>query len=98
MTRRGYYSEDKIKKMLKKQYPDSDIIRNQIADFMVIQNGKIIKIVEVKSIHQNKYYPTPREKRQILRIIEFSIKHNIGSEIWIDKIGKGIEIKTLIFR
>lgn len=96
MTRKGYYSEYKINQILKKKYPDCDIMRNPIADFMIIQKGKIIKIIEVKSIHQKKFYPTPREKRQIKKIIKFSIKHDISSEIWIDRIGKGIEIKRLI--
>ena len=92
MTRKGYYSEDKVRKILRKNYPDCDILRNQIADFMIIDKGRIIKIIEIKSIHQKKYYPKPRERIQLARIKEFSIKHNIDSEIWLDRIGKGIEI------
>lgn len=94
MTRKGYYSEYKINQILKTKYPDCDIMRNPIADFMIVKKGKIIKIIEIKSIHQKKkkYYPTPREIKQIKRIKEFSIKHNIDSEIWLDRIGKGIEI------
>lgn len=95
MTRKGYYSEYKINQILKTKYPDCDIMRNPIADFMIIKNSKIIKIIEIKSIHRNKYYPTPREKRQLKKIKEFSIKHNIDSEIWIDKINKGIEIISI---
>jgi len=89
MSRKGYYSEYKIMQMLKKEYPECDIMRNPIADFMIIDKGRIIKIIEIKSIHQKKYYPKPRERIQIQRIKEFSIKHNVDSEIWLDRIVKG---------
>lgn len=100
MSRKGYYSEYKIMQMLKKEYPNCDIMRNPIADFMIIDKGRIIKIIEVKSMHYDtKFYPTIREKRQLKKIKEFSIKHNIDSEIWLDRIvngsGKEIEITPI---
>ena len=96
MARKGYYSEYKIMHILKTKYPDCDIIRNPLADFMIISKAKIIKIIEVKSIHNgNKFYPKPREKRQIKRIKDFSAKHNIDSEIWLDKIGRDSEIEII---
>jgi len=36
-----------------------------------------------------------RIERQIKRIKDFSLKHNVHSEIWLDRIGKGIEIINL---
>jgi len=96
--RKGYYSEYKINQMLKKKYPDCDIMRNPIADFMIIQKGKIIKIIEVKSIHQNKFYPTPREKRQFKKIKDFSIKHNIDSFILLHKISNPNIKKIWIYK
>lgn len=96
MSRKGYYSEYKINQLLKKEYPECDIIRNPIADFMVIKNGLIIKIIEIKSIHdRKKFYPTPREKEQIRRIKEFSSKHNIDSFILVDRINKRMELEKI---
>lgn len=99
MSRKGYYAEYKVNQMLKKEFPDCDILRNPICDFMIIRDGKIIKLIEIKSTHEGrKFYPTPREKEQIERIKQFSIKHNIDSyilhhringkteKIWINKV------------
>lgn len=95
MSRKGYYSEYKINQMLKKEYPDCDIIRNPIADFMVIKKGLIIAIIEIKSIHRKKFYPTAREKEQIIRIHNFTFKHDIDAFILVDRIGKKVKLEKI---
>lgn len=86
MARRGYLSELKAKKELQRQYGVLEVIKVAIGgaqDFIVVSQGRIIKIVEVKEVHGKKYYPTPREKAQIARIIELAANHNICAEMWV---------------
>jgi penicillin-binding protein-related factor A (putative recombinase) len=85
--RKGYNPEYRINKQLLKQYPDCDIIRNPICDFMVINKGQIIQLVEVKSIHgKRKFYPKEREKRQLKRMHDFSVRHSCPTLLIIYRI------------
>ena len=87
--KKGYYSELRAKKELEKEYGKGNVVKiaisQQGADFIVISCGEVVKIVEVKETHSKKYYPRPKEKNQIKRIIEFAKKQGITAELWIYK-------------
>ena len=53
------------------------------ADFLVLEKGRVVKVVEVKGTRKKAWYPSPREKEQLRRILRFSQTHNCKAELWI---------------
>jgi len=84
--RKGYYGEYFIKKYLEK---DGDTVLKlpiwQIFDFLVIEknSNRIKKVIEVKETHNDKFYPSKREKEQFDKIKEWSKKHNVPAYLFI---------------
>lgn len=71
--RKGYFGEYRINQKLKKDYPTCDILRNPICDFMIVSAGRIIALIEVKTIHgKRKLRLRPREKKQAKKMLEFA--------------------------
>lgn len=103
MARKGYKAELKAKKELEEIYGKFNVVKVAIGgaeDFLVVGCGEVIKVVEVKEVHNRKYYPNKREKEQFERIMAFAKQHGIPAELWIYKFfgaGKPIikETKTL---
>jgi len=88
--RKGYFSEHKAKQELVNVWGAPSVIKVAIGgaqDYIIACSGELIKVIEVKEIHitkkKKRYYPTPREKRQIQRIIEFAKDQFISAELWI---------------
>jgi len=86
--RKGYKAEYKAKKELIQKYGKENVMKVAIGgtvDFVVLtpQKNKIKKIVEVKECHKNKYYPTPREKKQFEILKKIGKEHSIKTELWI---------------
>jgi len=102
MARKGYKAELKCKKELEELYGKDNVIKVAIGgaeDFLIAGCGELIKVVEVKEIHnKKKYYPTKREKEQLNRILMFAKQHGIPAELWLYQFwGKGKPvIKTMI--
>jgi len=96
--RKGYEGEYRAKKELMEEFNRNEVIKVAIgsfgADYLVASCGEILKIIEVKTIHnKKKWYPSKREKEQIKRIIEFAKQHKINAYLWIYKCyGKGKSI------
>ena len=87
MARGGYAGEYAAKKMLGKMFGDENVLKIAIAqvgaDFMVIVEGKLVLLVEVKETIKEKYYSSKREKEQFRRIKEFAEAQNCRAELWI---------------
>jgi len=87
MYRKGYVGEYLIKNRLIKEYGKINVLKIAISqegsDFIVLQKGKIIKVVEVKETTKDKYYPSQKEKRQFERIRSFAKEHKIPAELYI---------------
>tara|TARA_R110000787_G_scaffold98338_1_gene202318 strand:- start:394 stop:714 length:321 start_codon:yes stop_codon:yes gene_type:complete len=85
--RGGYYGEYKAKKELEDIYGKECVLKIAIAqigaDFMVIKEGKLILLVEVKETIKNKYYPREKERNQFARIAQFAQSNNSQAELWI---------------
>lgn len=85
--RKGYGDEYRTKQMLIEQYGKNNIVKVAIgsfgADFLILNEGRLIKVVEVKGTRKNVWHPSPREKEQLWRIYHFSKTHNCDAEIWI---------------
>jgi len=85
--RKGYSDEYRTKQMLVEQYGENNIVKVAIgsfgADFLVLEKGKLVKVVEVKGTRKNAWHPLPREKGQLQRIYHFSQIHGCGAEVWI---------------
>ena len=85
--RKGYSDEYRTKQMLVEQYGENNIVKVAIgsfgADFLVLEKGRVVKVVEVKGTRKNAWYPSPREKEQLQRIHLFSQIHKCGAEVWI---------------
>ena len=85
--RRGYSDEYRTKQMLLEQYGKDNVIKVAIgsfgADFLILNKGKLVKVVEVKGTRKNAWHPLPREKEQLQRIHYFSQIHECGAEVWI---------------
>lgn len=102
MVRKGYKAELKCRKELERIYGRDNVIKVAIGsfggDFLVACCGELVKIVEVKEIHNIKNYsPRPNEKKQIERIIKFAKHQRITAEIWIYKfygVGKPVIKQT----
>ena len=87
MAKGGYIGEYAAKKELQAIYGDDNVIKIAIAqigaDFMVIKNGRLILLVEVKETIKNKYYSSKREKEQFERIKTFALSNSCPAELWI---------------
>ena len=98
--RKGYNAEYLAKKILQKKYGEDAVVKIAIgqmgADFLVWENKRIIKLVEVKESHKKKWYINEREKKQIERIKQFCKKNELEFEIWIKYPRKEFEIHTTI--
>ena len=85
--RKGYADEYRTKQMLVEQYGENNIVKVAIgsfgADFLVLGDGKVIKVIEVKGTRKGTWYPSPREKEQLQRIHHFSQIHGCEAEVWI---------------
>jgi hypothetical protein len=84
--RKGYQSERKAKEALIRVYGELNVIKVAIGgaqDFVVVKEGKLIKVVEIKECHQKKYYPDARDRGQLERMQKFCQEHNIKLEVWI---------------
>ena len=73
--------------MLVQQYGKDNVVKVAIgsfgADFLVLEKGRVVKVVEVKGTRKRAWYPSPREKEQLQRILRFSQTHNCKAELWI---------------
>lgn len=97
--RKGYAGEHKAKQELIERFGKECVLKIAIsqigADFMVIKDGMLLMLVEVKETH-SKYYPN-RDKEQLERIKEFAKINNCLAELWIyTRQGIGKEIKKEI--
>ena len=85
--RKGYSDEYRTKQMLVEQYGENNIVKVAIgsfgADFLILEKGRVVKVVEVKGTRKNAWHPSPREKEQLRRILHFSQNHKCGAEVWI---------------
>ena len=85
--RKGYGDEYRTKQLLVQQYGKDNVIKVAIgsfgADFLVLEKGRVVKVVEVKGTRKRAWYPSPREKEQLRRILCFSQTHNCKAELWI---------------
>jgi len=85
--RRGYSDEYRTKQLLVQQYGGENVVKVAIgsfgADFLVLEKGRVVKVVEVKGTRKKVWYPSPREKEQLQRILRFSQTHNCKAELWI---------------
>jgi len=85
--RKGYGDEYRTKQMLVEQYGKDNVIKVAIgsfgADFLILNKGKLVKVVEVKGTRKSVWHPSPREKEQLWRIFHFSQIHNCKAEVWI---------------
>jgi len=85
--RRGYGDEYRTKQVLAEQYGKDNVVKVAIgsfgADFLILQKGRLVKVVEVKGTKKDKWHPSQREKEQLWRIHNFSQIHECDAEIWI---------------
>jgi len=85
--RRGYSDEYRTKQILVEQYGENNVIKVAIgafgADFLILNKGKLVKMVEGKGTRKNTWHPSPREKEQLQRIYHISQIHNCKAEVWI---------------
>lgn len=87
MARMGYTAEYFVKKKLQKDHGEMNVVKVAIAqqggDFIVLFDGKVLKIVEVKSTVSPIYYPSEKHRKQFHRILDFCIAHHCDFELWI---------------
>jgi len=84
--RRGYNAEYTAKKKLIEKYGKDSVIKVAIGgmvDYIIIQNEKVIKLVEVKKTKSKKWYPKQRDKQQFERIYRFCKDNKLKCEYWI---------------
>ena len=85
--RKGYGDEYRTKQMLAEQYGENNVVKVAIgsfgADFLILNRGKLVKVVEVKGTRKNAWHPLPREKGQLQRIHHFSQIHGCEAEVWV---------------
>jgi len=85
--RRGYGDEYRTKQMLVEQYGENNVVKVAIgsfgADFLILNRGKLVKVVEVKGTRKNAWHPSQREKEQLQRIHYFSQIHGCEAEVWM---------------
>ena len=93
--RKGYQGEYLAKKELIECYGIDNVLKIAISqrgfDFMVIGCGEVIKVIEVKTIHNKKKSNFgKRERNQMDRIKSFARQHNVLAELWVYKFfGRG---------
>ena len=85
--RRGYGDEYRTKQILVEQYGKDNVIKVAIgsfgADFLILNKGKLVKVVEVKGTRKSVWHPSQREREQLRRIYHFSQIHECEAEVWI---------------
>jgi len=85
--RRGYGDEYRTKQILVQRYGEENIIKVAIgsfgADFLILKEGRIEKVVEVKGTGKKVWYPSQREKEQLRRILDFAQNHKCNAEVWL---------------
>jgi len=90
--KRGYKAEWEAKKILFKNYPKDCVFKVAIGgtvDFFILNNeGRIDKIVEVKKTNKKHWYPTPRDKKQYEVLSKIQKKFKVPVEYWIKINGK----------
>jgi len=91
--RKGYGDEYRTKQLLVQQYGEGNVVKVAIgsfgADFFVLEKGRVVKVVEVKGTRKKAWYPSPREKEQLQRILRFSQMHGCKAELWIWTVNGG---------
>lgn len=102
--RKGYFSEHKAETELIERYGKDHVVKiatkQSSAGFIIWNNKKIIKVIEVKEVHGKYCYLSKREKLQIKKMIKFADKQRIKAELWIYKYhkrGRNSVIKTIKF-
>jgi len=95
--RKGYGDEYRTKQMLVEQYGKDNVIKVAIgsfgADFLILNKGKLLKVVEVKGTRKNiiKAFPQVPEK-VIDEVLDFLCKFDFlkreGSKYKITEFGK----------
>jgi hypothetical protein len=94
--RKGYSFEHLVKKRLEKEFGKGNVLKipfwSFVGDFFALSNDRILKIVECKS-SRSKYYPNQKERKQLLKQIEWANQHNIVWELWV-KEGRKIRYLT----
>ena len=67
--RKGYGDEYRTKQLLVQRYGEDNVVKVAIgsfgADFLVLEKGRVVKVVEVKGTRKKAWYPSPREKEQL---------------------------------
>jgi Holliday junction resolvase len=85
--KKGYLTEWEVKKILHKKFSPDNVFKIAIGgslDFCIIdKNGKVIKLIEVKTTKKKKWYPTQREKKQFFKLLRFQKKLKVKVEYWI---------------
>ena len=85
--RKGYGDEYRTKQILVQQFGENNVIKVAIgsfgADFLVVVEGRIEKVVEVKGTRKKVWHPSQREKEQLRRILTFAQNHKCNAEVWL---------------
>ena len=85
--RKGYGDEYRTKQLLVQRYGEDNVVKVAIgsfgADFLVLNKGRVVKVVEVKGTRKKAWHPSQREKEQLRRILRFSQMHGCKAELWI---------------
>lgn len=86
MVRKGYSAEYKCKLENEETYGKGNCIKVAIggsSDFLIAFKGKLIKFIEVKETKKERYYPSPRERKQFASLVRLGKHHQIPVELWI---------------
>jgi hypothetical protein len=86
MAKKGYDAEYMCKQELSNEFGEHNVIKSAIGqamDFVVLQKGRLIKLIEVKQCHLKKFYPKEREVVQFNRIKDMALEHGCSFELWI---------------
>ena len=99
MTRKGYYAENLAKQKLSEEFGEENIIKiaiaQQGADYLILKGREIVKLVEVKSTKNDRWYPIrSKDENQFFKIFEFANSKEISVEWWI-KTGGSTEFEIL---
>jgi penicillin-binding protein-related factor A (putative recombinase) len=84
--KKGYRSEYLAKQKLCDIFGKQNVIKVAIGgaqDFIVLQKGRVVKFVEVKECHKNKFSASARERTQFDRIKDMALEHGCSFELWI---------------
>ena len=86
MARQGYSSELKCKQENIELYGKLNVLKIAIggsSDFLITYRGRLIKFIEVKETKKERYYPSPRERKQFKELVRLGKHHQIPVELWI---------------